>query len=399
MSSVVGQGLLAPNAHADTLLADFEGGEPAGWFSFNGGGSSVATATQIVSDADPLARPGQVGDNEFMDVTFNVTDFGGFGQDLNVATGGPQDWSSFSGISFWMYGRNSGITHQFEIQDNRSDPNTDTAERFDFDFVDNFVGWQKIVIPFTDFSRATDFQPPGAPDDGLTLTEMWGWAYPLGVGANVLTIDDVALTLGTVIVDDFESGLPSGTDGDGNIIGFATFNDPASTVAIATTNTPPADVPGAAPGNNVMQVDTNVVGGGFAGFIHAFENAAVDTWTPQDWSAFAGVSFWLYGNNTGSILFLDILDNRNPGSTTDDAERFSVDIIDDFSGWRLFEIPFADFSRKEIFNGAPDDGFTLTEVHGWAFGVFDAGVAFSNYIDDFGLYGVAEIPELEVTFD
>ena len=200
------------------------------------------------------------------------------------------------------------------------------------------------------------------------------------------------------IVDDFESGLPAGTDANGLLIGFFTFSDGSSGVGISTTDTPPAAVPGSDPGNHVMQVDTNVVAGGFAGTVHAFENVAVDTWTPQDWSGSEGFSFWLYGNNTGSVLFVDILDNRNPGSTTDDAERFSIDIIDDFSGWQYFEIPFADFNRKEIGNGAPNDGFTLTEVHGWAFGVFNSQQQFFNYIDDVGIYGVAVIPELEVVF-
>ena len=46
--------------------------------------------------------------------------------------------------------------------------------------------------------------------------------------------------------------------------------------------------------------------------------------------------FWLYGNNTGGVIFVDILDNRNPGSTTDDAERFVYDINDDFDGWQYF---------------------------------------------------------------
>jgi hypothetical protein len=200
------------------------------------------------------------------------------------------------------------------------------------------------------------------------------------------------------IVDDFESGLPAGTDANGLPIGFFTFSDGSSGVGIATTDMPPAAVPGSDPGNHVMLVDTNVVAGGFAGTIHAFENVAVDTWTPQDWSGSEGFSFWLYGNNTGSLLFIDILDNRNPGSTSDDAERFSTDIIDDFAGWQYFEIPFADFNRKEIFNGAPNDGFTLTEVHGWAFGVFDSQQQFFNYIDDVGIYGEAVIPELEVVF-
>jgi beta-glucanase (GH16 family) len=206
-------------------------------------------------------------------------------------------------------------------------------------------------------------------------------------------------TFSATIVDDFEDGLPSGTDGDGNAIGFTTFNDAGSSVAISTTSAPPAPVPGAAAGNSVLQVDTDVNDSfGFAGVVHAFENEALDTWTPQDWSTYTGFSFWLYGNDTGKVLFVDLLDNRAPGSTGDTAERYSLDILDDFSGWRFFQIPFSDLSRKEVGNGAPNDGLTLTEVHGWAFGVFNAGVPFANYIDDVSLYGVAELPELTVGF-
>ncbi len=42
----------------------------------------------------------------------------------------------------------------------------------------------------------------------------------------------------------------------------------------------------------------------------------------------------------------------------------SVRFTDDWTGWRFVEFPFSDFTRKNIGNGAPDDGFTLTEVHG-----------------------------------
>jgi hypothetical protein len=166
------------------------------------------------------------------------------------------------------------------------------------------------------------------------------------------------------LIDDFEAGLSTGTDANGVGIGFITFNDPNSTVAISTSAAPPAPVPGAGDPNHVLKMDVNVVS--YAGFVHNFENAAVDTWVPQDWSAYEGISFWLYGNNSGTTMFVDVLDNRNPGSTRDDAERWSIDVLDNFAGWQEIKLPFADMHRKEIGNGAPNDGFGLTEVHGWA---------------------------------
>ena len=374
-------------------LADFEGGVPAGWFTF-AGGSSVATSTQVVADVDPLARPNQSGSNEILVADYNVTDFGGFGQDLALATGGSQDWSSSSGLSFWFYGSGSGLAYQAEISDNRSDPATDTSERFDYVFVDDTAGWRHITIPWSDFSRAVDFQPAGAPDDGLTLTEVWAWAIVLPLGADTVYLDDVRID--NPIIDDFESGLPTGTDGDGVPLGFYTFADAASTVTPSTTNLPPTPRPGAADGNTVMQLDLDVTA--FAGFIHGFSNDAVDTWVPQDWSSSEGFAFWLHGSGSGTNLFIDILDNRNPGSTTDDAERWTVTFVDDVAGWRYFEFPFSAFSRKEIGNSAPNDGFTLTEVHGWAFGTLGTPGAITMYLDDASLYGVGELPPLAVQF-
>ncbi|MFZ1396424.1 MAG: carbohydrate binding domain-containing protein [Candidatus Promineifilaceae bacterium] len=220
------------------------------------------------------------------------------------------------------------------------------------------------------------------------------------VGSTVeVDFDQISFTGGSQppsqIIDDFENGLPAGADGDGVSVGFITFSD-GSPISIAITDAPPAPVPGSAAGNNVLAMTGDVLS--FAGFVHAFENATADTWVPQDWSSYQGFSFWLYGQNSGTTLFVDLIDNRNPGSTRDDAERFSVSFVDDFSGWQFFEFPFASFVRKDIGNGAPNDGFTLTQVHGWALGTLNTSGARTYYVDDAAVYGVAEIPDLAVTF-
>jgi beta-glucanase (GH16 family) len=54
----------------------------------------------------------------------------------------------------------------------------DTAERFETTFVDDSTDWREVSIPVTDFVRSAD-QPAGAPDDGLGLTDVWGYGFDL----------------------------------------------------------------------------------------------------------------------------------------------------------------------------------------------------------------------------
>src|SRR5512133_845422 len=76
---------------------------------------------------------------------------------------------------------------------------------------------------------------------------------------NTLGVVVTALAAGLPVVDDFESGLPTGHDANNIPVGFVTFNDPNSSVAISTTTTPPAPVPGAANPNTVLKMDLSVV--------------------------------------------------------------------------------------------------------------------------------------------
>jgi hypothetical protein len=52
----------------------------------------------------------------------------------------------------------------------------DTAERWKASFKDDFSGWREVEILFSAF-RASVEQPPGAPDDGLNLDEVWGYGF------------------------------------------------------------------------------------------------------------------------------------------------------------------------------------------------------------------------------
>jgi beta-glucanase (GH16 family) len=71
----------------------------------------------------------------------------------------------------------------------------DTAERFETTFVDDTPGWKEVSLPFTSFTRAA-WQPKGAPNDGLTLSQVWGYGLvlpPGGLAAGSLLLDKVRL--------------------------------------------------------------------------------------------------------------------------------------------------------------------------------------------------------------
>jgi beta-glucanase (GH16 family) len=202
-------------------------------------------------------------------------------------------------------------------------------------------------------------------------------------------------------IDTFEfASLPTGQDGSASI-GFLTWSDGSPVVIEPVTVEPGTELvlPDQASQNTIFRLDTTISSGGWAGFTHAFEDSSAEKWQPQDWYPYRGISFWVYGNATGGTIFMDILDNRAPGSTVDDAERWTHDIPDDFEGWKYFEIPFEEFRRKDISNSAPNDGFTLTEIHGYAIGTYGSVAmgAQSIYVDQVALYGVAPDRPVEVS--
>ena len=215
-------------------------------------------------------------------------------------------------------------------------------------------------------------------------------------------VSDPTSQSGPPTIDTFETdALPSGLDGSAKI-GFLTWSDGSPVVIEPVVVEADAELalPDQSSQNTILRLDTTTGSGGWAGYTHAFEDDAGEKWAPQNWEPYRGLSFWVYGNNTGGTIFVDILDNRAEGSAVDDAERWSYDIADDFEGWQYFEIQFEEFRRKDIGNGAPNDGLTLTQIHGYAIGTFGSVEmgAQSIYVDDVALYGVAPERPVEVFF-
>ena len=262
------------------------------------------------------------------------------------------------------------------------------------------LGWPLFVDLFVDLIQ---IHPPAAQKKSirwakLSNKETWSMSvFPKRVvAAFIVLMASSYLHAASLMVDDFESGLNfQDFGGSGPVIGtfgFAGVGTLPGGLAIGTTNSHPP-LPGENPSNNVLQLDADTPD--FAGVLHFFESPGVDAWVSQDWSAYDRFEFMLLGQNTGNQLFVDINDNRaNPGGNANDAEVFSFGFVDDFNGWQLVSINFDSFTRKEIGNGAPNDGLTLTQMHGWAFGTLATGGPVTYYLDNVSVSAVPIPPAI-----
>jgi len=407
-----------PLAFDEVVFDDMEHGDPFnnGWFSFGGsvGGGGINANNADLPPANGGAFSLETGWGSGGTPGF----YGGFGRTNLV------DISGTDHFNFWI-NPDAGQDYTLEINlqddDNGDDAITDPEDdEFQYNCVVSAAGpcatagggWQLVSIPLDDFFDDNSFLTGGNGILDPTAVARGGNGQLINVviavignsGSDVnFRTDYWAFTRGPLVpdfrrvIDDFESGVAPGTPCAPNVppLNFCTFSGAGSSVAISNPATPPAPVlPAVGTPNNVLQMDVDVTS--FAGFIHGFE--AGGEWVSQDWSTSEGFSLWFHGTGSGTTVFIDILDNRNPGSTTDDAERWTVDFVDDFVGWQQLEFPFTSFTRKEIGNGAPNDGFTLFEVHGWALGTLGTGGPRTYYMDEVSLYGIAEPPALAVSF-
>lgn len=180
-------------------LHDFADGAPAGkdpagndvgFVTWQDGSSTLELSVVDVEPGSELAVPHQDGTVTVFSVLHGVNSWGGFTHafsDAAATAWRPRDLSAHDGIRFWYKGDGRGGTVQFDLFDNRNaELPGDSAERYAYRFVDDTTEWRQIEVPFDELFRRTDFQPGGAPDDGLTLSESWGWAlgFPPGEGVS-----------------------------------------------------------------------------------------------------------------------------------------------------------------------------------------------------------------------
>ncbi|MFJ3997224.1 glycoside hydrolase family 3 N-terminal domain-containing protein [Streptomyces parvus] len=129
----------------------------------------------------------------------------------------------------------------------------------------------------------------------------------------------------------------------------------------------------------------------YGGFSHEF---AVDT-PPQNWTAHKGIRFWWYGQNTaplppgsGKRVNFEIKDGGANGGA---SELWTTSFTDDWEGWHLVEIPFADFVYRADYQpvGGIDQVLGLNEMWGYAL-TLPGGAPGEFALDAVELYGKAE---------
>lgn len=175
------------------------------WFTYQGTGSTLSRSVPAASYAYLGTA---VDDGLGLQVKYSIASgsYGGVGRWYSA----PQNWKTRAGIGntegigFWYYGNGrdlnggAGVVVTVELQDNAStDPalqGTDTAERWVYSFRDNFVGWRYIDVPWSAFARGS-WQPHAAtPNDGLTLTSVWGLSISPQSGTRWFRLDQLRLT-------------------------------------------------------------------------------------------------------------------------------------------------------------------------------------------------------------
>ncbi|MFC5381180.1 hypothetical protein [Aquipuribacter nitratireducens] len=184
------------------------------------------------------------------------------------------------------------------------------------------------------------------------------------------------------VLDDFADLPASGLDDDGTPVGLQVFGSPDAVVEVDAV-TPPEPRPGTGDAAG-SALEVTVTTAEHGGVVRVLGDGG--SWQPVDATDSTGLGLWFLGTGSGEVWFVDLLDNRSEGSEVDDAGRWTAYFTDDTPGWRRLAWGWDELERKDVGNGAPDDGLTLEAVTGWALGVLDTGGdPVTAYVDDVAL--------------
>ncbi|WP_053849337.1 glycoside hydrolase family 3 N-terminal domain-containing protein [Streptomyces sp. NRRL B-24085] len=202
---------------------------PAGGI-FTWGGDTDDPPTLALSRRDDAPEGDQV-----LSGTYDISGYGGFTHDFAFAEPA-HDWSAHKGIRLWWEGQDNGRKIALELKDGGA--NGEASELWTTSFTDDFTGWKQIEIPFTDFVYRTDYQPVGGIDHVLGLTQMWGYALTLPVGApGRFALDGVEL------YGKADQSLRASVLTDSAVYPVDEGGTAAVKVTVATTGSAPIDEP------------------------------------------------------------------------------------------------------------------------------------------------------------
>ncbi|MFJ3087007.1 glycoside hydrolase family 3 protein [Streptomyces sp. NPDC086838] len=185
-----------------------------------------------------------------------------------------------------------------------------------------------------------------------------------------------------VAVDRFEGEVPFANQPAEGIFTWGGDADDPPTLALKDR----ADAP---EGAKVLEGTYDI--SGYGGFSHDY---AADQ-PAHDWSAHKGIRFWWYGQNTaplppgsGKRIAFEIKDG---GANGEASELWTTSFTDDWEGWHLVEIPFADFAYRGDYQpvGGIDQVLGLNEMWGYAL-TLPPGAPGTFAMDGVELYGKAD---------
>ncbi|WUS99412.1 glycoside hydrolase family 3 C-terminal domain-containing protein [Streptomyces sp. NBC_00708] len=185
-----------------------------------------------------------------------------------------------------------------------------------------------------------------------------------------------------VAVDRFEGEVPFANQPAEGIFTWGGDADDPPTLALKDR----ADAP---EGAKVLEGSYDI--SGYGGFSHDY---AADQ-PAHDWSAHKGIRFWWYGQNTaplppgsGKRIAFEIKDG---GANGEASELWTTSFTDDWEGWHLVEIPFADFAYRGDYQpvGGIDQVLGLNEMWGYAL-TLPPGAPGTFAMDGVELYGKAD---------
>jgi beta-glucosidase len=211
----------------------------------------------------------------------------------------------------------------------------------------------------------------------VTVSALLAGLLPLGVASQAAADDPEPTVLAA-----FEGAEPFASPPNPGIFGWGSDADDPPTMELQARDDAPV-------GEKVLHGTYNI--SGYGGFSH---DVTFDQ-NPGNWSAYKGIRFWWYGQNTaplppgsGKRIFFEIKDG---GANAEASELWNTSFTDDWQGWHLVEIPFSDLAYRGDYQpvGGIDQVLGLTQMWGYAF-TMPVGSPGEFAIDQVEVFGKAD---------